>query len=227
MAVPIAIFPIATEFNYSVDNLTCDDVAKFFATQGLTVAEADDILAFALQWLYDMRNVPGPEAEAATPICQELFNSLTQNQAHRQVPPLAGSPVWWTPPANMQETGGYRPNDTVTTVSHSMTPTRATRPLTARLDRHAGHQDGALDESQVSDGSDVDPYENDLDMRDVPILAYVSGVPGWEPPNAQSIASTPGPSSVEPPPPPSLLQEDSGMLSPPHTSVTADPPHEL
>jgi hypothetical protein len=66
-------------YDRPLKNLTVQDVAAFYAANGVTIAMADDVYYFALQWLKDAITFCPSQAESLTSIltaCQEAMSNL-------------------------------------------------------------------------------------------------------------------------------------------------------
>jgi hypothetical protein len=81
-------------YDGSIENLTINDLARFFAMQGMTEEEANNVFEYAYQWLTTATTQQISQAPEIQSLLGEV--NLTIREAGNK-PPLATSVQWWQP----------------------------------------------------------------------------------------------------------------------------------
>jgi hypothetical protein len=83
-----------TPYNGSIENLTIDDMARFFAAQGVTEEDANDVFEYAYQWLTIAATQRLSQSAEIRSLLGEV--NLTICEAGNRPPPANGV-QWWQP----------------------------------------------------------------------------------------------------------------------------------
>jgi hypothetical protein len=164
-----------TRYPGSLDNLVVDDLARFFASEGITLAQADDAWAFAMQWLRDALASRGTQASTILDILHDVG---TPDPA--TVPSLV--PEWWEPP---RAAGAPAPTSSTqlseflpATVVPGTYGTSLPLPQSARRTGRAAHPGSSSTLASTSRPADYSSLSVSLPYSSEEALAGPSSLPG-------------------------------------------------